>query len=68
MAQEFKSGLLACLPNIINFPPNDEIDFVLNQQQAGTEMWMKVSEHAIPELRVALLGDATYSMYSIFGQ
>jgi 2-polyprenyl-6-methoxyphenol hydroxylase-like FAD-dependent oxidoreductase len=66
--QEFKDGLSAVLPNITDFPPDDEIDYVLNEQQAGTEMWMKVSEHAVPELGVALVGDAAHSMYSLFGQ
>jgi 2-polyprenyl-6-methoxyphenol hydroxylase-like FAD-dependent oxidoreductase len=31
-------------------------------------MWMKVSKHAVPELGVALVGDAAHSMYSMFGQ
>lgn len=65
--RELREGLKDAFPQLTRLPGDDFLERYLDQKP-GRETYMKLSRHAIPSLRVALIGDAAVGMYSRMGQ
>jgi 2-polyprenyl-6-methoxyphenol hydroxylase-like FAD-dependent oxidoreductase len=65
--QDLKDALQIILPNMTNFPSDQVLEEFL-EQKPGKESFMKLDKHAIEKRNVALIGDASNGMYSLFGQ
>jgi 2-polyprenyl-6-methoxyphenol hydroxylase-like FAD-dependent oxidoreductase len=64
--EELKSAITTMFPNITNLPNDDVLkDFL--ETLPGTQCYMACDRHAIPEEKVALIGDAAVGTYAMFG-
>jgi 2-polyprenyl-6-methoxyphenol hydroxylase-like FAD-dependent oxidoreductase len=61
-----KSAVTTMFPNITNFPSETAMESFL-EKRPGQEVYMTLNKHAIPDLKVALIGDAAVGTYVLFG-
>lgn len=65
-AAELQSAIRSMFPNITNLPPEPVMESFL-ESPPGQEFYMALNRHAIPDQKVALIGDAAVGTYVLFG-